>query len=134
MPVDALLPKCEIRQPSWKRVIFSHGQQARATLCPSPVYCLAWSTQTYSMLLPRRMRFPKLAVGELLLYSTAPSKIMFIWLSQSIILPRYSMSFFSLMMMSEFSFFTKRFNGFLDGSIMTTRIECHTSLDSIKEL
>src|SRR2546428_10230845 len=42
--------------------------------------------------------------------------MMFMWLSQSIILPRYSVSFFSLTATSPFILRMRRFSGFLEGS------------------
>jgi len=89
------------------------GQLGRESRTPSGSLLRPWSTQTYSMLLPRKMMFPKFAVGELLLYSTAHPELCSCGLSQSIILP----AILDVVLQSdrdiEFSFFTRRFRGFL---------------------
>ena len=73
-------------------------------------------TQMNRTLLPLTIRLPKLVDGSPPRNSLAPSSIMFMWLSQSIILPRYSLSFFSFTETSPLSFRIRRFSGFLDGS------------------
>jgi hypothetical protein len=70
----------------------------------------------YRTLLPRTIKLPKLVAGSPPRNSRAPSRIMFMWLSQSIIFPLYSESFLSLTATSPLSFRTRRFSGFLEGS------------------
>src|SRR2546425_12405370 len=62
------------------------------------------------------IKLPKFVEGSPPRYSLAPSRIMFMWLSQSIILPLYSASFFSRTETSACNFPTSRFRGFLEGS------------------
>src|SRR6266851_7537887 len=78
------------------------------------------------------MRLPKFVAGSPPRYSLAPSRMMFMWLSQSIILPLYSVSFLSLTATSPFILRMRRFNGFLDGS---NRLPCRGSpAETIKTL